>query len=106
MEKYAFIALIHLEALEGLAVKGVGKAVLISLVEVEVGLDMAGGFVLGGITVTGLTGTGTGTGTFGVVAASRGFSGFGSGIMLSGSQLSWYHCQWEMFGAWVSPTSK
>ena len=69
-----------------MAIKSAGKAVLISPVEVgvEVGLDMAGG-VLGGMIVTGLTRGRTCVETFGIVAASRGFSGFGSGTMLSRS---------------------
>ena len=87
------MALIHLEDSDGLAVKSAGKVVLISSVEVEVevgvGLDMARGFALGGMVVTGLTGVGMCTEVLGVVAASRGSSGFGSRIMLSGSQLSW-----------------
>ena len=67
--------------------KDPGKVVLISpvKVEVEVGFDMAGGFVLVGTTVAGLTGVGTCIGTFRVVAVSRGFSGFRSGIMSSES---------------------
>ena len=72
-----FIALIHLEDSKGLAVKLTGRAALISLieVEVEVGLDMAGGFILGAMVVTGLTGIGMCIETFGAVAMLRGFSG-------------------------------
>ena len=81
------MALIHLEDSEGLAVKSAGKAALISSmeVEVEVGLDMAGGFVLGEMVVTGFTGVGTCVGMLRIVAVSRGFSGFRSRTMLSGS---------------------
>ena len=81
------MALIHLEDSEGLAVKSTGRVALISPVEVgvEVGLDIAGKFILGGMVVAGLTGVGVHTETLGVVAASRGFSRFRSRIMLSGS---------------------
>ena len=69
-----------------MAVKSAGKVVLISSMEVrvKVGLDMARG-VLGGMIVTGLTRDRTCVETFGIVAASRVFSGFRSGTMLSRS---------------------
>ena len=77
-----------------MAKKSAGKVALISPIEVEVmvGLDMAegfiGGLVAGGMMVAGLTGVVMCTGMLGVVegvtAASRGFSGFGLGMMSSG----------------------
>ena len=81
------MTLIHLEASEGLAVKSAGKVALISpvKVEVEVGLDMAGGFVLGGMVVTRLMGVRTCIEILGIDAVSKGFSGFRSGTMLLGS---------------------
>ena len=68
IEKYAFIALSHCEASDGLAKNGVGRAILISPVEVEVPVE---GWVHMGLTglimgvrsratlVMGLTDTGT-----------------------------------------------
>ena len=76
-----FMALIHLENSKGLAVKSTGKAALISFVEVKIKVDIAGGVVLGGMVVTEFTGVGMCVETLRVVAASRGFSGFGSGII-------------------------
>ena len=101
------MALSHHEASDGLAENGVGKAVLISPVEVEV---MVVGWVdmgfegLTGVTggagvrvtiVAGLTDVGTWSnevlGNWGVTTASRGLLGFGSRLMVSGSQLRWKH---------------
>ena len=54
MEKYAFMALSHYEASDGLAEDGAGKAVLISIVEVEI---LVGGWVdMGFKGLTGFTG--------------------------------------------------
>ena len=104
MEKYTFIALSHYEALDGLAVNGAGKAILISIMEVEVlvegwvDMEFKGltGFTEGvGVRVTivaglidvGMWGKGLLVG-WGVTTASRGLLGFESGLIVSGSWLS------------------
>ena len=99
------MALSHHEASDGLAENGAGKAILISPVEVEVlvvgWVDMGvtgvtGGARTGVIIVAGFTDVGTWgnevLGNWGVTTASRGLLGFGSRLMVSGSQLRWKHC--------------
>lgn len=95
------MALSHCEALDSLAMKGTGRAILISKeVTVVVGwVDMGfwvtgftGDTEAGGITTIGFTGTGTwGRGVlvdWEMTAASRELLGLGSGLMSSGFQLS------------------
>ena len=105
------MALSHREASDGLAENGVGKAILISPVEVEV--PVVGWVDIGFEGLTGVTGdagvrvtivaglTDVGTwgnkvlGNWGVTTTSRGLLGFGSGLMVSGSRLRW-KCRLEM----------
>ena len=96
------MALSHREASDGLAENGAGKAILISPVEVEVlvvgWVDMGvtgvtGGARTGVIIVAGFTDVGMWGNevldNWGVTTASRGLLGFGSRLMVSGSQLRW-----------------